>query len=221
MIVTRCSRRKLTVESDKLAALSGVAPYSKYMFRLRWNDCNYAAGLWYTSQLLTSFGRLLLWVSTRPSPSTRHKAYTSPPWSWTCLDGPIDPFYIFDENVLHPTPRAVISEPEIRLSNPQLLLQALIDTIASKETPITTPRTTLQTSRMSWPPSNGEILDIGGSSLGLTFENQLPQTFKGKEDFPKEVAYTSGMENGTQSLTRSTRPRMSSRSSSRPPSRWF
>ncbi|QGI65443.1 hypothetical protein CEK26_009393 [Fusarium fujikuroi] len=44
-------------------------------------------------------------------------------------------------------------------------------------------------------PTDGEVIDIGGSSINLTFvDDQLPKAFLGKGDFPKEVAYTSGME---------------------------
>lgn len=44
-------------------------------------------------------------------------------------------------------------------------------------------------------PTDGEIIDIGGSSINLTFvDDQLPKAFLGKADFPKEIAYTSGME---------------------------
>jgi Histidine-specific methyltransferase, SAM-dependent len=37
------------------------------------------------------------------------------------------------------------------------------------------------------------IIDIGGSRLTTTFDNQLPNAFRGKADFPKEMAYIKGM----------------------------
>ncbi|KAJ4128061.1 hypothetical protein NW768_008345 [Fusarium equiseti] len=44
-------------------------------------------------------------------------------------------------------------------------------------------------------PLDGEIIDIGGSLINLTFvDDQLPKAFAGKGDFPKEVAYTTGMD---------------------------
>ncbi|KAM5347545.1 hypothetical protein ACJ41O_007369 [Fusarium nematophilum] len=46
----------------------------------------------------------------------------------------------------------------------------------------------------TWNPTNGEVIDIGGSRLDLTFETQLPLAFAGQADFPKEVAYTTGMD---------------------------
>ncbi|KAF4449588.1 hypothetical protein F53441_7155 [Fusarium austroafricanum] len=45
-----------------------------------------------------------------------------------------------------------------------------------------------------WAPDNGQIIDIGGSKLNLTFDSQLPDAFKGVGYFPKEVAYTAGMQ---------------------------
>jgi uncharacterized SAM-dependent methyltransferase len=43
-------------------------------------------------------------------------------------------------------------------------------------------------------PTDCEIIDIGGSTINLTFvDNQLPKAFAGKGDFPKEIAYTTGM----------------------------
>lgn len=41
--------------------------------------------------------------------------------------------------------------------------------------------------------NDGEIIDIGGSSITSTFNVQLPKAFAGSGDFPKEVAYTTGM----------------------------
>ncbi|KAF9779948.1 hypothetical protein IL306_000975 [Fusarium sp. DS 682] len=51
-------------------------------------------------------------------------------------------------------------------------------------------------STLSTPyPTDGEVIDIGGSSIHLTFvDDQLPKAFSGKGDFPKEIAYTTGME---------------------------
>ncbi|KAK7409150.1 hypothetical protein QQX98_008643 [Neonectria punicea] len=47
---------------------------------------------------------------------------------------------------------------------------------------------------MSWNPKDREIIDIGGSQLNLTFKDQLLKAFVCKADFPKEVAYTTGMD---------------------------
>lgn len=45
-----------------------------------------------------------------------------------------------------------------------------------------------------WNPQDREIIDIGGSQLDAGFEDQLPKAFDHKADFPKEVAYTTGMD---------------------------
>lgn len=39
-----------------------------------------------------------------------------------------------------------------------------------------------------------QILDIGGSRLTTTYDDQLPKAFAKKGDFPKEIAYTKGMD---------------------------
>ncbi|KAI1070773.1 hypothetical protein LB507_006822 [Fusarium sp. FIESC RH6] len=46
----------------------------------------------------------------------------------------------------------------------------------------------------SWPAANRTVLDIGGSSLNKIFDFQLPDAFRGEGYFPKELAYTYGME---------------------------
>ncbi|KAF5660129.1 hypothetical protein FHETE_9101 [Fusarium heterosporum] len=44
-------------------------------------------------------------------------------------------------------------------------------------------------------PNDREIIDIGGSKINMTFvDDQLPKAFAGQGDFPKEVAYTTGMD---------------------------
>lgn len=39
-----------------------------------------------------------------------------------------------------------------------------------------------------------DILDIGGSRLTTTYDDQLPKAFAHQADFPKEIAYTKGMD---------------------------
>lgn len=38
------------------------------------------------------------------------------------------------------------------------------------------------------------VIDIGGSKLNFKFDDQLPQAFRHEGDFPKELAYTVGMD---------------------------
>jgi hypothetical protein len=89
-IVEHYTRRKLTVSSDKLPAISGVArAFSTY------SKDEYAAGIWCGDML-----RGLLWASTdfegdfRPSdpyegPLTIATPYRAPSWSWASVDGVI------------------------------------------------------------------------------------------------------------------------------------
>ncbi|KAL9563612.1 hypothetical protein ACKAV7_012280 [Fusarium commune] len=50
----------------------------------------------------------------------------------------------------------------------------------------------------SWAPASKTFIDIGGSTLDTTFDSQLPSAFKGDGYFPKEVAYTTGMQHWCQ-----------------------
>ncbi|KAI9162877.1 Ergothioneine biosynthesis protein 1 [Paramyrothecium foliicola] len=47
---------------------------------------------------------------------------------------------------------------------------------------------------MQWNPADLEVIDIGGSRLDVNFDDQLPKAFAHQAPFPKEIAYTAGME---------------------------
>ena len=79
IIVTLYSSRQLTVESDKLPAISGLAQ--------KWQPSpfhTYLAGFW-KNDLLYS----LTWYSGDPSACHRPREYRAPSWSWAAIDGPI------------------------------------------------------------------------------------------------------------------------------------
>ncbi|KAH7074856.1 heterokaryon incompatibility protein-domain-containing protein [Paraphoma chrysanthemicola] len=83
-IVETYSKTTLTVPSDKLVALSGLAS----LFRSVTND-EYVAGLW-----RSCLEHMLLWFITPPSeidciPAVRPITYRAPSWSWASLDGSI------------------------------------------------------------------------------------------------------------------------------------
>lgn len=71
------SLRKLTFQSDKLVAISGLA--EKFSSALG----TYAAGLWPQHE----FARSLCWRLRSASMSS--SAFIAPSWSWAALDGPI------------------------------------------------------------------------------------------------------------------------------------
>ncbi|KAF9464042.1 heterokaryon incompatibility protein-domain-containing protein [Collybia nuda] len=79
-ILQKYTERGLTVSTDKLAALSGVA---EQVHRL-WPNSTYAAGLW-THQLPSA----LLW--SQRYCETRPGIYRAPSWSWAAVDGQIVP----------------------------------------------------------------------------------------------------------------------------------
>ncbi|KAF8857250.1 hypothetical protein BDZ45DRAFT_564472, partial [Acephala macrosclerotiorum] len=76
-IVSLYSECQLTMEKDKLVALSGVAK----TIRKRHLDGQYLAGSW--SDDLGS----QLWWSTTVRTRTRPQAYRAPSWSWASIDG--------------------------------------------------------------------------------------------------------------------------------------
>lgn len=90
-IVLEYTRRKLTYESDKLVALSGLAKEMnrEYGDVIGGRSVNYLAGIW-----SVSFTRGLLWstkgVDAAPDHRPRRsKDYRAPSWSWASIEGPI------------------------------------------------------------------------------------------------------------------------------------
>ncbi|KAI1108039.1 HET-domain-containing protein [Nemania sp. NC0429] len=84
------SRRKLTYQSDKLPALSGIARN----FGSRCREDTYVAGVW-----LSQLPRALLWsVPRRERPGARPPPTESgaPSWSWMSCAAPIEPSKIED-----------------------------------------------------------------------------------------------------------------------------
>lgn len=81
-MVEAYSRTGLTVPSDKLVALSGVASVFSQAL-----DEEYLAGLWRRNlgiQILWQVGAVSDGVRTR-----RSLIYRAPPWSWASVDGPV------------------------------------------------------------------------------------------------------------------------------------
>jgi hypothetical protein len=83
--VNEYSKCALTIESDKLVALSGIA---RLMHENLGSEDTYLAGLW-KSRLTWH----LLWEIHTPwrggEGGRRSKLYRAPSWSWACLDGEI------------------------------------------------------------------------------------------------------------------------------------
>ena len=88
-IVKDYAARQLTVQSDRLPGLSGLA--SLYAAQSGWD---YLAGLWSGPHLLD----LLLWFRTTKSPKSiitnKSSGYLAPSWSWVAVNAPVDYAYI-------------------------------------------------------------------------------------------------------------------------------
>ncbi|KAF4463147.1 hypothetical protein FALBO_10025 [Fusarium albosuccineum] len=78
-IVEEYSRRKLTLETDKLAALSGLA---KEMTNVLRDD--FVLGLW-----KKTLWRDLLWWVKSPATATIPTGFIAPSWSWAAVNGAI------------------------------------------------------------------------------------------------------------------------------------
>jgi hypothetical protein len=88
-IIHEYSTRKLTVATDKLVALAGMAKYMSASLSWEW----YAAGLWISSQCTALAARCLLWHRAMYSPITIVPAdYIAPSFSWASISGEVTHF---------------------------------------------------------------------------------------------------------------------------------
>ncbi|KAK1993451.1 HET-domain-containing protein [Colletotrichum falcatum] len=83
LMVGYYASRELSVASDKLSALSGLANDMKSRLQqLRPGPHRYLAGLWEEKLMDT-----LVWNVIGPGQAARPPSYRAPSWSWACLDG--------------------------------------------------------------------------------------------------------------------------------------
>lgn len=79
-VVTVYSNRELTVSTDRILAISGIAE----LYGRRLDDV-YLAGLW-KSTLLSA----MLWQTVNGKSTARPREYQGPSWSWTAVNAPLD-----------------------------------------------------------------------------------------------------------------------------------
>jgi hypothetical protein len=92
-VVEEYTRRKLTLQSDKLVAISGIARWFEKKVILDpkpdsdLEPRSYFAGVWQQNLMAD-----LLWTACYNTASdTRHAAnYRAPSWSWASMDGPVE-----------------------------------------------------------------------------------------------------------------------------------
>jgi hypothetical protein len=85
-LVTKYTSCELTVSSDKLVAVSGLA--KRFARQMKLDPTDYAAGLW-----KTNFPRGLLWsLKDQTHNKGNRVAGRGPSWSWACVDGEVE-FY--------------------------------------------------------------------------------------------------------------------------------
>lgn len=147
-IVDLFSRLQLTVPSDTLPALSGLAKAARtYM-----PTGKYLAGLW-TNSLVSD----LLWAPQNPSNSRRTATYRAPSWSWASMDGPVAFPHLSERGIIeihfkyldsHCTPRSSdetgeledgwikISAPIYHVSKERLAMNQFMTSYTRDEFPI-------------------------------------------------------------------------------------
>jgi hypothetical protein len=84
--VNQYSKCHLTIKTDKLVAISGIA---KFVGKTLSSDNTYLAGLWESEHILH-----MLWSNISRLKGTRVKTYRAPSWSWACLDDAEISFYM-------------------------------------------------------------------------------------------------------------------------------
>ncbi|KAN0110247.1 HET domain containing protein [Hyaloscypha variabilis] len=113
-LYTQCG---LSVETDRIIALSGIATVMKRSF-----NCRYLAGLWDDH-----LDRQLTWKNSSTAdsaPLSRPKAYIAPSWSWASLNGPVS---LGDEGPFIKLPWIPVRKIPIRI------LEAEIETVDGTE----------------------------------------------------------------------------------------
>lgn len=84
-LIGEFTKRSLTVGDDKLPALSGIVKVFSAALNTGQENNIYVAGLW-----AGDLARGLLWQNFGPTPEAQVRM-RSPSWSWTSIDGPIQP----------------------------------------------------------------------------------------------------------------------------------
>jgi Heterokaryon incompatibility protein (HET) len=84
-VVTQYSDRFLTMEEDKLQALSGIALRYQSAALFQGVKVHYVAGLWADGESYLATG--LLWYVSRHSREPRPENNRAPSWSWASVDG--------------------------------------------------------------------------------------------------------------------------------------
>ncbi|KAL8911007.1 MAG: hypothetical protein Q9171_003743 [Xanthocarpia ochracea] len=94
LVMTKYTQRKLTYESDKLAALAGIASF----FEICIGD-RYLAGL-FEGDILRS----LLWRVMDPTQAAAINPALAPSWSWASVTGAVDLEVPFTASIVTPRP---------------------------------------------------------------------------------------------------------------------
>ncbi|KAK4941945.1 hypothetical protein LTR10_018275 [Elasticomyces elasticus] len=90
-LVAAYSRTEITIGTDRLIALSGLA--ASYADALKQDSTDYAAGLWRCGLPFQLYWQVDISPIARGRRSTRYKDYVGPSWSWVSVNGYARFFY--------------------------------------------------------------------------------------------------------------------------------
>lgn len=105
-LVNVYTHRRLTLPSDKILAISGIAERYGKVF-----GDQYCAGIW-----RSTFARALYWKASGKRPHRRPREWQGPSWSWTSISGPVEFPSSRTATLVEDEPRVVAID--IELANP-------------------------------------------------------------------------------------------------------
>lgn len=126
-VVVDYSKRELTVETDKLPAISGLA--QRYLHNKQRSDDVYLAGFWRSSLQNDLCWYVLRYTTNQSSNPRRPIKYRAPSWSWAAVDAPVDftdSSHQITLEFLHTSIQIAGRDPLGQVSGGSLLLRAKI-----------------------------------------------------------------------------------------------
>ncbi|KAF5599928.1 subtilisin-like serine protease [Fusarium pseudoanthophilum] len=107
-MVARYTQRYITMDSDKLPALGGLAARVSFEFAQQGSTCEYLAGLWKENLFCDLF-----WLALDHEPKRQDpRSYSAPSWSWASVNHPVHYHYHDESENL-----AILRDAKVNLEN--------------------------------------------------------------------------------------------------------
>ncbi len=143
LLVARFTHRQLTIESDRILAIAGLAEKYSAIFPGR-----YLAGIW---NFWLPYD--LLWLVPEPLPGDKPQKYQAPSWSWAAVNGPIKFFGYFPyEDITNLNSGVRILSIDIQLASPAAPFGAVLYGILTLKGRIQPAEWKNESVRSSWTP---------------------------------------------------------------------